>query len=183
MKERELFNLRLIPTSRYRYSSFENVNFLTNQHCILDKFAIDITQIFAFKRTLIGVVYYSFVCAEARYRIEFEFWFQKDEVFLNLVLEYVPETVYRVARHYSKSKQTIPVLYIKVRTAMWQTRFPNIIFIQNICKYCRSRNIRWGFNFVIFVGSINQRNYIHDEFLTQELINTELIRNTFQRLW
>lgn len=43
------------------------------------------------------------------------FFLQKDEVFLNLVLEYVPETVYRVARHYSKSKQTIPVLYIKVR--------------------------------------------------------------------
>ena len=39
---------------------------------------------------------------------------QKDEVYLNLVLEYIPETVYRVARHYSKSKQTIPILYIKV---------------------------------------------------------------------
>jgi len=40
--------------------------------------------------------------------------FQKDEVFLNLVLEYVPENLYRVARHYSKNKQTIPMLYIKV---------------------------------------------------------------------
>lgn len=39
---------------------------------------------------------------------------KKDEVFLNLVLEFVPETVYRVARHYSKSKQTIPILYIKL---------------------------------------------------------------------
>ncbi|WAR05275.1 GSK3B-like protein [Mya arenaria] len=39
---------------------------------------------------------------------------KKDEVFLNLVLEYVPETVYRVARHYSKSKQTIPIIYIKL---------------------------------------------------------------------
>lgn len=38
----------------------------------------------------------------------------KDEVYLNLVLEYVPETVYRVARHYSKSKQTLPILYIKL---------------------------------------------------------------------
>lgn len=25
---------------------------------------------------------------------------QKDEVYLNLVLEYIPETVYKVARHY-----------------------------------------------------------------------------------
>lgn len=39
---------------------------------------------------------------------------QKDEVYLNLVLEYIPETVYRVARHYSKSKQTIPIIFIKV---------------------------------------------------------------------
>jgi len=39
---------------------------------------------------------------------------QKDEIYLNLVLDYVPETVYRVARHYSKSKQTIPILYVKV---------------------------------------------------------------------
>ncbi|XP_071957434.1 glycogen synthase kinase-3 beta-like [Antedon mediterranea] len=39
---------------------------------------------------------------------------KKDEVYLNLVLEYIPETVYRVARHYSKSKQTIPFLYVKL---------------------------------------------------------------------
>lgn len=43
------------------------------------------------------------------------FWLlQKDEVYLNLVLEYIPETVYRVARHYSKQKQTIPISYIKL---------------------------------------------------------------------
>jgi glycogen synthase kinase 3 beta len=35
-------------------------------------------------------------------------------VYLNLVLEYIPETVYKVARHYSKNKQTIPVSYIKL---------------------------------------------------------------------
>jgi len=39
---------------------------------------------------------------------------QKDEVYLNLVLEYVPETVYRVARNYSKNKQTLPPILIKV---------------------------------------------------------------------
>ncbi|CAG2182437.1 unnamed protein product, partial [Oppiella nova] len=38
---------------------------------------------------------------------------KKDEVYLNLVLEFIPETVYRVARHYSKSKQTIPISFIK----------------------------------------------------------------------
>ncbi|XP_018012953.1 glycogen synthase kinase-3 beta isoform X3 [Hyalella azteca] len=39
---------------------------------------------------------------------------KKDEVFLNLVLEYVPETIYKVARHHSKQKQTIPISYIKL---------------------------------------------------------------------
>ncbi|KAF9436694.1 regulator of ime2 [Entomortierella beljakovae] len=39
---------------------------------------------------------------------------KKDEVFLNLVLEYVPETVYRASRHYSKVKQTMPMLQIKL---------------------------------------------------------------------
>ena len=39
---------------------------------------------------------------------------QKDEVYLNLVMEFIPETVYRVARHYNKNKQLMPFLYIKV---------------------------------------------------------------------
>lgn len=39
---------------------------------------------------------------------------KKDEVFLNLVLEYVPETVYRASRHYAKLRQTMPMLLIKL---------------------------------------------------------------------
>lgn len=39
---------------------------------------------------------------------------KKDEIYLNLVLEFIPETVYKVARQYSKQKQTIPVLFIKL---------------------------------------------------------------------
>jgi len=39
---------------------------------------------------------------------------KKDEVYLNLVLEYIPETVYRVARHYNKQKQTIPISFVKL---------------------------------------------------------------------
>lgn len=53
--------------------------------------------------------------------------FQKDEVYLNLVLEYIPETVYKVARHYSKSKQTIPISFIKVSDY-------NILFLQFKCN-------------------------------------------------
>lgn len=44
----------------------------------------------------------------------FAFLQQKDEVYLNLVLDYVPETVYRMARHYSRAKQTLPMIYVKV---------------------------------------------------------------------
>ncbi|KAL5529419.1 GSK1 [Sanghuangporus baumii] len=39
---------------------------------------------------------------------------KKDEVYLNLVLEYVPETVYRASRHYVKLKQSMPTLQIKL---------------------------------------------------------------------
>lgn len=46
--------------------------------------------------------------------IDFSSVVQKDEVFLNLVLEYVPETVYRASRHYAKLKQTMPMLLIKL---------------------------------------------------------------------
>lgn len=42
------------------------------------------------------------------------FLLQRDEVFLNLVLEYIPETVYKVARQYAKTKQTIPINFIRV---------------------------------------------------------------------
>ncbi|KAG6334931.1 hypothetical protein ID866_4148 [Astraeus odoratus] len=41
-------------------------------------------------------------------------YLQKDEVYLNLVLEYVPETVYRASRHYAKLKQPMPALQIKL---------------------------------------------------------------------
>ncbi|KAJ7094254.1 hypothetical protein O6H91_Y579400 [Diphasiastrum complanatum] len=40
----------------------------------------------------------------------------KDELYLNLVLEYVPETVYRIAKHYSRMNQRMPLLYVKLYT-------------------------------------------------------------------
>ena len=39
---------------------------------------------------------------------------EKDELFLNLVLEYVPETVYRVIKHYNKNNQRMPMIYVKL---------------------------------------------------------------------
>lgn len=37
-------------------------------------------------------------------------------MYLNLVLEYIPETLYRATRHYAKSKQSMPSLYVKLYT-------------------------------------------------------------------
>ncbi|TPX35751.1 hypothetical protein SmJEL517_g01932 [Synchytrium microbalum] len=39
---------------------------------------------------------------------------KKDEVFLNLMLEFVPETIYRASRHYAKMKQAMPMICIKL---------------------------------------------------------------------
>lgn len=38
----------------------------------------------------------------------------KDEVYLNLVLDYVPETVYRIAKHYNRMNQRMPLLFVKL---------------------------------------------------------------------
>lgn len=40
----------------------------------------------------------------------------KDELYLNLVLEYVPETVYRITKHYTRINQRMPLLYVKLYT-------------------------------------------------------------------
>lgn len=39
---------------------------------------------------------------------------EKDELYLNLVLEYVPETVHRVIKHYNKLNQRMPLIYVKI---------------------------------------------------------------------
>ena len=39
---------------------------------------------------------------------------KKEEMYLNLVLEFMPETLHRVARYYNKQKQAIPSSIIKL---------------------------------------------------------------------
>ncbi|CAN4097373.1 unnamed protein product [Withania somnifera] len=41
---------------------------------------------------------------------------EKNEVYLNLVLEYVSETVYRVSRHYSRLHHNMPIIYVQLYT-------------------------------------------------------------------
>eukprot|EP00182_Erythrolobus_australicus_P006755 CAMPEP_0185833762 /NCGR_PEP_ID=MMETSP1353-20130828/3417_1 /TAXON_ID=1077150 /ORGANISM="Erythrolobus australicus, Strain CCMP3124" /LENGTH=366 /DNA_ID=CAMNT_0028532089 /DNA_START=39 /DNA_END=1139 /DNA_ORIENTATION=+ len=40
--------------------------------------------------------------------------YSDDEVYVNLVLEYVPENLYRFSRHYAKLNKTIPAAYVKL---------------------------------------------------------------------
>ena len=37
-----------------------------------------------------------------------------DDVYLNLVLEYVPETVYSVLKHYNRLKEPVPIICVKL---------------------------------------------------------------------
>jgi serine/threonine protein kinase len=39
-----------------------------------------------------------------------------DELYLNVVMDYMPETVYRVIKHYNKMRQQMPVLLVKLYT-------------------------------------------------------------------
>ena len=42
---------------------------------------------------------------------------------LQLVLEYMPQTIYRLTRHFSRQMQHIPMIY--VRLYAYQVRFPS----------------------------------------------------------
>ena len=52
---------------------------------------------------------------------------EKDELYLNLVLEYVPETVHRVIKHYNKLNQRMPLIYVKLYT--YQVLFLSISYV------------------------------------------------------
>ncbi|KAG5003169.1 hypothetical protein JHK84_027419 [Glycine max] len=41
---------------------------------------------------------------------------EKDDLYLNLVLEYVPETVYRVSKHYVRMHQHMPIINMQMYT-------------------------------------------------------------------
>ena len=38
----------------------------------------------------------------------------KDETYLHLVLEFVPDTVYRISKHYAKNNQRMPNIFVKL---------------------------------------------------------------------
>ncbi|KAF2309553.1 hypothetical protein GH714_003799 [Hevea brasiliensis] len=56
-----------------------------------------------------------------------------NELFLNLVMEYVPESMYRVLKHYSNAKQTMPLIYVKLY--MYQI-FRGLAYIHTVPGVC-----------------------------------------------
>lgn len=48
---------------------------------------------------------------------------EKNEVYLNVVLEFVPETVYRASRHYSRVNQYMPIFYVQLYVYQVKVRF------------------------------------------------------------
>jgi hypothetical protein len=57
---------------------------------------------------------------------------EKEELYLNLVLEYVPETAHRVIKHYNKMNQRMPHIYVKLYA--YQLIFLDIFFIMQHTK-------------------------------------------------
>ncbi|KAJ8422565.1 hypothetical protein Cgig2_026769 [Carnegiea gigantea] len=57
----------------------------------------------------------------------------KDELFLNLVMEYVPESLYRVLKHYSSMNQRMPLIYVKLYT--YQI-FRGLAYIHTVPRVC-----------------------------------------------
>lgn len=72
----------------------------------------------------------------------------KDELFLNLVMEYVPESMYRVLNHYNNSNQRMPLLLVKLYTYQ-VCRFDSLV--RHIC-ICFWVNLMGIFFFQIFRG-------------------------------
>ena len=60
----------------------------------------------------------------------------KNELFLNLVMEYVPESMYRVLKHYSSANQRMPLIYVKLYTyQVCIVVFSMIDFFRNVLLY------------------------------------------------
>ena len=39
---------------------------------------------------------------------------KEDEIYLNIVMDYVQETVFRILKHYNKSKEKVPMILVKL---------------------------------------------------------------------
>ena len=77
---------------------------------------------------------------------------EKDELYLNLVLEYVPETIHRVIKHYSKMSQRMPLIYVKLYFyEVWVVYV--LSFLSEMCLlFVRYRLFQMRFNGCKFIN-------------------------------
>ncbi|KAL0443815.1 UNVERIFIED_CONTAM: Shaggy-related protein kinase zeta [Sesamum latifolium] len=57
----------------------------------------------------------------------------RDELFLNLVMDYVPETMYKVLKHYTNSNQRMPLIYVKLYTYQL---FRGLAYMHTVAGVC-----------------------------------------------
>ena len=63
---------------------------------------------------------------------------QPDETYLNLVMDFIPQTVYGMSRHYAKAKKTFPLLYMKVGPARRAARTASSPLSCDLCSHLSS---------------------------------------------
>ena len=56
-------------------------------------------------------------------------------MYLNLVLEYVPDTVYRINKHYTKNEQRMPIILVKLYTYQMLRALAHIHSV-GVCHRC-----------------------------------------------
>jgi protein brassinosteroid insensitive 2 len=67
----------------------------------------------------------------------------RDELFLNLVMEFVPETLYRVLKHYSNANQRMPLIYVKLYMYQVCNQDLNLYEAANVCFHCFANCLFW----------------------------------------
>lgn len=69
--------------------------------------------------------------------------FSPAQVYLNLVLEYVPDTVYRINKHYTKNEQRMPIILVKLYTYQMLRALAHIHSV-GVCHRCAAPGLlRW----------------------------------------
>ena len=64
---------------------------------------------------------------------------KEDEVYLNLVLEFIPDTVYKITRQYTKMRQLPPLICVKVRRRRGRDDAHRLVLSRHVLSFLVSR--------------------------------------------
>ena len=102
--EEEWVGRRMCEACRQAYGDFYFCHFQT----------FDITYLTRFFIPFLPIIQFYIIHILIHIHISNTQGEKQDELYLNLVLEYVPETVYSISRQHQKSKMALPLLYVKL---------------------------------------------------------------------